>query len=444
MNNAVKYVPHSQLISTGFSQADLEVHQKLITKVDVHPPGTSNKFSQEPWRYLNDKFHYLDDALVSIESIRVASTDKSSGKSSGVLIYQKPRSGGNPQHSAISDSIIHDGYDLKSIPIAVNKCEDDDGVYYELLDGRTRWQILSKIGVPNVLVDIFDITESDQQLLFGSQANNAELKSGPATKEDIVNVIQNLILLKSNLVKLPFPINSIVKKGYETQMINRHKKVAMILEDAINNVSLGSINEADIRWVINKVIESDQADPFVVTFPNTKGINDYLKSKFNLNLNDDPYNNYLVTSTGSKLATGQVLQFAIARLNEDSDKTVSIVLYDGNPGHDDPEGKWLKATQIFIGEINQYLEDIGNIMFSGQKIDMSRIKILGAVPQIRSLANEFPMDKLVTPTDFNKSNYPIKDTKAVAFRKEQEEKVLVEELKDLREKFRQSYTEAAG
>jgi len=193
MKNAVKYVPHSQLISTGFNQDHLEVHRKLITKVDMHPPG--NKFSQEPWRYLNDEFNYLGDDIVPLDNVRVADADKSSGKSAGVVIYQKPRSGGNPQHPAISESITNDGYDLKSIPIAVNKRQDDDGVYYELLDGRTRWQILSKMKVTNVLVDIFDVAEPDQQLLFGSQANNAELKSGVATKEDIVNVIQNLINL---------------------------------------------------------------------------------------------------------------------------------------------------------------------------------------------------------------------------------------------------------
>ena len=441
MKNAVKYVPHSQLISTGFNQDHLEVHRRLITKVDIHPPG--NKFSQEPWRYLNDEFNYLGDAIVPIDSIRVADADKSSGKSAGVVIYQKPRSGGNPQHPAISESITNDGYDLKSIPIAVNKRHDDDGVYYELLDGRTRWQILSKMKVTNVLVDIFDIAEPDQQLLFGSQANNAELKSGPATKEDIVNVVRNLILLESSLVRLPFPIKSIIKKGFK-QIGPRRKKIAIILEDAINNVTLGSINESDVRWIVNKIIESGQADPLVMTFPQSKGISEHVKDNFNINLDDDPHNTYLLTATGAEGKTGYPLQAAIAKLNEEPDKTVNIILFDGNPGHNDPEGKWLRATQIFIGEINQYFEDIGNIMFGGQKIDMSRIKILGAVPQIRSLANEFPMDKLVTPSDFNKSNYPIKDTKAVALRKEQEEEILLEELKKIKEKFRAQYLEAAG
>ena len=442
MKNAVKYVPHSQLISTGFNQDHLEVHRKLITKVDMHPPG--NKFSQEPWRYLNDEFNYLGDDIVPLDNVRVADADKSSGKSAGVVIYQKPRSGGNPQHPAISESITNDGYDLKSIPIAVNKRQDDDGVYYELLDGRTRWQILSKMKVTNVLVDIFDVAEPDQQLLFGSQANNAELKSGVATKEDIVNVIQNLILLKSSLVKLPFPIKSIVKKGFENQLIDRHKKIATILEEAINNVSLGSINDSDVRWIVNKVIEADQDNPLVLTFPAGKGVNPYIEDNFNINIDNDSHNTYLVTSTGSEGKVGYILQGVIAKINDHPDKTANIILFDGNPGHNDPEGKWLKATQIFIGEINQFFEDIGEMMFDGQKIDMSRVKVLGAVPQIRSLAKDFPMDKLVTPSDFNKSKYPIKNTKAVILRNEQEEQVLKEELKVLRESFQKHYTEAAG
>ena len=298
--------------------------------------------------------------------------------------------------------------------------------------------------VPNALVDIFDIAEPDQQLLFGSQANNAELKSGVATKEDIVNVIQNLILLKSSLVKLPFPIKSIDKKGFENQMIDRHKKIATILVEAVCNVSLGGMKEHDVTWIVNRIIESDQDDPLVITFPQNKGINDYLINNLNINLNNDPYNSYYVTATGTQFQTGRVLQAVIAKLKEEPDKTVNIILYEGNPGHNDPEGKWLKATQVFIGEINQYFEDVGSIMFSGQKIDMSRINILGAVPQIRSLSKDFPMDKLVTPSDFNKSNYPIKDTEAVALRKEKEDRVLKEELKVLRESFRKHYTEAAG
>jgi len=444
MRNETKYVPASQFVSTGFNQDHLDVHRKLITKIGEHPPG--NQFSQEPWRYLNDEFKFLGlcqdvkfgDAIIPLDSIRIANTDKSSGK--GVVIYQKPRSGGNPQHTAISDSITNDGYDLASIPIAVNKCKDDDGVYYELLDGRTRWQILSKLGVPNVIVDIFSIEAPDQQLLFGSQANNAELKSGVATKEDIVNVIQNLINLKSNLVMLPFPIKSIRKMG-DNHIASRHKKIAAILAETVNNVSLGGVNKPDTTWIVHKVIEADQSDPLVLTFPSGKGIDGYLKDKFNIDTKNDPHNSW-ITIAGAA-GVGYVLQSIIVEINKHPDKIANVILYDGNPGHNDPEGKWLKATQGFMGEINQFFEDIGEIMMDGEKLDLSRGRILGAVPQVRSLSNEFPMDKLVTLNDFNKSSYPIKDTKIVTLRKEQEDKVIREELESFREKFRDSYKAAS-
>jgi len=50
---------------------------------------------------------------------------------------------------------------------------------------------------------------------------------------------------------------------------------------------------------------------------------------------------------------------------------------------------------------------------------------------------------LVTLNDFNKSSYPIRDTKTVALRKEQEDKVMREELEAFREKFRDSYKAAS-
>ena len=56
MNNATKYVLASQLLSSGFNSDNLDVHRKLVVKVDDYPPG--NKFSQEPWRYLNQDFNY--------------------------------------------------------------------------------------------------------------------------------------------------------------------------------------------------------------------------------------------------------------------------------------------------------------------------------------------------------------------------------------------------
>ena len=84
------------------------------------------------------------------------------------------------------------------------------------------------------------------------------------------------------------------------------------------------------------------------------------------------------------------------------------------------------------------------MMFDGQKIDNSKVRILGAVPQIRSLSDEFPMDKLVTITDFNNSSYKIKETNAERAHREREDSVMLEEFNRLRQTVRNTYTEAAG
>ena len=223
----------------------------------------------------------------------------------------------------------------------------------------------------------------------------------------------------------------------------RQKTVQRILEESINELGMGSIKSADVKWIIAKVIDSDSTNPLVVSFPDGKGINEYIKGHFNIDVNNDPYVSHLVTGTGAEGKTGYIIQAVVAKLNAEPDKPVDITLYHGNPGHKDSEGEWLKATQKYIGDIKQYFEDVSSLLFDGQKIDNSKVRILGAVPQIRSLSDEFPMDKLVTISDFNNSSYKIKETNAERAHREREDSVMLEEFNRLRQTVRNTYTEAA-
>ena len=121
MNNAIKYVPLSCLNSSGFSNKDLAVHNKLVIKVSEYPSGT--KFSQEPWRYLD--FPYIGDDIVPIGEIKFGGSDASAGNS--IANYQSVRSANNPKLKEIRNSIEQHGYDLKAIPIAVYEYKDKDG-----------------------------------------------------------------------------------------------------------------------------------------------------------------------------------------------------------------------------------------------------------------------------------------------------------------------------
>ena len=44
--------------------------------------------------------------------------------------------------------------------------------------------------------------------------------------------------------------------------------------------------------------------------------------------------------------------------------------------------------------IDGFENKISDIRFNGVRIDDSRIKIYGAIPQVRSLADKYPMDKI--------------------------------------------------
>ena len=436
MNNAIKYVPLSCLNSSGFSNKDLAVHNKLVIKVSEYPSGT--KFSQEPWRYLD--FPYIGDDIVPIGEIKFGGSDASAGNS--IANYQSVRSANNPKLKEIRNSIEQHGYDLKAIPIAVYEYKDKDGVHYELLDGRTRYHILKEFGVNNIIVDKFNIPDKDQRLIFGSQCNTSTLETGISTKEDHLNVIRNLINMDSIIVQLPFAIKNIAKKG-KVNIDSRRKQIADVLDAALNHITLNNITSSDRDWVTNTIIEEEQKDPLVLNFKNGNGINDHIQVKLGINLKD-VYRSYVVTGVGAEGKTGGLFQIVLDRLKANPTFPVDVILYCGSPGNKNPEEKWLRATQKFIGEFDQYVEDVCQYMFNGNKMDGSKIRFLGAVPQLQSLSDKFPMNRLVTKEDFIREGFPIAETLQAKAARELEEENQRISFEKLAAQFREQQTNQAA
>lgn len=395
-----KIIKFSDLQQRAFSSEDLDTHRSLITK------QSDDGFSQEPWRYYSEEYKWLGDKIVPLANITLNTNEESFG---GDTVYQSARSGHNPQQDKIKHSIETVGFDLDTLPISVRHIGVEGGVdKYELLDGRTRATILRNLGISNVIVDVFDIQHKDQMIAFGIQANNAELASGQATKEDMLGVILALIDAKSKLVKLPFSVNNIGLPKYGNDEISQRRfKVANVLNNAIDFLGNNRFDQTQKDWIINKVIETGQREPLVRSFT-MKSAEKYIASKFNIPTKkksgkDGVYVN--LTTQGGEGKWGYMLQMMLEGLNKDGIHRSEIILVCGSPGHANPEGKWLTATQKAIGDFNQAIEDLNDIVGNGDPANLFKIKskiaIKGAVPALKSLDEHFPLDRLVTEEDFN-------------------------------------------
>ena len=79
------------------------------------------------------------------------------------------------------------------------------------------------------------------------------------------------------------------------------------------------------------------------------------------------------------------------------DKTITqirFVIQIGVPNSRDPEGAWLKDGAGFKDRFDIFERRLSDVRFNGTRIDNSRIKIYGAIPQVRSLQKKYPMEKI--------------------------------------------------
>jgi len=66
----------------------------------------------------------------------------------------------------------------------------------------------------------------------------------------------------------------------------------------------------------------------------------------------------------------------------------------GVPKASDPEGSWLKDGAGFKKRFDTFEEQIAEIRFNGVRVDTTRIKIWGAISQVRSLNKKYPMNRV--------------------------------------------------
>lgn len=270
----------------------------------------------------------------------------------------------NDAIDSIREDIISNGYSLTELPICVMKLGDR----YIILEGRTRYHILRALGVKNIIADIFEQTTSANALRFAVAQNAQKKPFGKASFDDVNKAILELIKMGEIDIKAPnFPdlvsqeIMRITTK-LEPQQINR------IIHNA------------------NDVI---QAERTVISFPGGDGAVEWLK--------DNGYtgNREIMYWPVSTYDIKAILSGCRQAMKYPDIKEIRLIVHGSVLDAKDPAKAWLNGPKKFKTAFDTMLKNISTTYFGSMPVRMSRVKLYGAIPQVKALEDKYPMDEIV-------------------------------------------------
>ena len=358
----------STLIRRGFIQNDIEAMDNALPQ------------SNFPWIFENENIIYKGRKIVNVEDVV---TDSELER----YTAQAPRAGANPQYSAIRNDIKANGYSLTELPIAVRLIEDADGTQrYVILDGRTRLEILEGEGVKTIVVDVFGIEKDGDADRTSLIYNRYRKPYGEGSTTDIEQCILRLDAIDQ--LGLKFKLKNLMVKD-PVKLKERMDAAGVIIEKEANALSNNKLKPDQVAQINANVLNKFQSDKTILIrkFNNGGSLKEYCKSVGHVNNGRVK----ILTFSGTELAVGKLGEAVFNQrewLAEDPNREVHIILYCGKPNPTDPEGSWEKATvNTFKTKWEEFSEWCGITR-------NTQVKLLGAIPQIRSLNSKYPMDQI--------------------------------------------------
>ena len=356
------------LIRRGFIQNDIEAMDNALPQ------------SNFPWIFENENIIYKGRKIVNVEDVV---TDSELER----YTAQAPRAGANPQYSAIRNDIKANGYSLTEFPIAVRLIEDADGTQrYVILDGRTRLEILEGEGVKTIVVDVFGIEKDGDADRTSLIYNRYRKPYGEGSTTDIEQCILRLDAIGQ--LGLGFKLKNLWLKD-PVKLKERMDAAGVIIEKEANALSNNKLKPDQVAQINANVLNKFQSDKTILIrkFNNGGSLKEYCKSVGHVNNGRVK----ILTFSGTELAVGKLGEAVFNQrewLAEDPNREVHIILYCGKPNPTDPEGSWEKATvNTFKTKWEEFSEWCGITR-------NTQVKLLGAIPQIRSLNSKYPMDQI--------------------------------------------------
>ena len=351
----------------GFIKADIAAMDQALPK------------SNFPWLFENENVNYIDRKIVNIADI-------DDGSDLERFTAQAPRTGANPQYSAIRSDIVGSGYSLTELPISVRLVTDKDGTErYVVLDGRTRLEILENEGVENAVVDIF-VMDNGNAIRIAQTYNRYHKPYGEGSTTDIEQCILQLDDISE--LGLDFKLKNLWIKD-PAKLKERMEQAGAIIESESKALSNNKLKPDQVSQIYINVLNSFHTDKTILIrkFNNGRSLKKFCESMGHV----DNGLVKIVTFSGTELAVGKLGEAVFNQrgwLAEDPRREVHIILYCGKPNPTDPEGSWERAT---VGTFKTRWEEFSKWCGITMK---TQVKLLGAIPQIRSLNNAYPMDKI--------------------------------------------------
>ena len=387
-------IPIPELVKRGFNESDVKAMNLAV------PNGNY------PWLFENPNIIYVDRMVIDI-------ADYDDDSELERWTSQKPRVGPNTQYSAIRADIVGSGYSLHELPPAVRRIKTDHGYVYPAIDGRTRAEILESEGVKQIIVDVFDIDDECEFIRLSQLYNRWHKPYGEGSTADIESTIR--MLEDNGAFKWSWSggLKNMYCKSNE-KLRNRMKVVGEVLTEECINLSNNKLTENQISQIISKVQNDFHTDgkKMVRKFNNGGKIKTFLQKEFKIYCKTDTIE--VIPFSGSPGLIAGVLETILSRrewLSQIPDRQLHFVFYSGKPNPVDLEGSWKRAT---IEDMKSRWDDLHSYI-SYDHFDKGQVRLLGAIPQIRSLdkghdaPDSIPMDRLfiIDPDAFLRHHIPI-------------------------------------
>ena len=361
-------IPIQTLKDRGFIEADVAAFDQALPQ------------SNFPWIFENDNIKYIKRDILKIEDIETGSQLER-------FTAQAPRTGSNPQYSAIRSDIVDNGYSLTELPPAVRLIKDGDGLDRLItLDGRTRFEILEQLDIETAVVDIF-VMDNGNAIRTAQVYNRYHKPYGEGSTTDIEQCI--LQLDEIGELDLDWKLKNVYVKD-TAKLKERLDNAGRIIKAEAIALSNNKLKPDQLSQIVANVLNYGKTDKTILIrkFNNGARVKHVLKENFKLECTDTVE---VYPFSGSELAVGKLIEAIWKRrewLAENRHRRMDIVLYCGKPNPTDPEGSWRKAT---VGSFKNEWDKIESYFDYSHK---SQVRLIGAIPQIRSLDEDFPMDKI--------------------------------------------------
>ena len=298
---------------------------------------------------------------------------------------QKPRATINSKIQQLREDIRLNGFNLAHLGIMLTKAKNGK---YNILEGRTRLKILQEMGMTTIIADIFQHMDEDNVLRFGVHINASKVIHGEASYWDIRKAIMTLILRK------------------EIKFENENKtKLFEDISDELKYISGGKLTTNNYDLIIHEAMDTcigtDGNNPSVISFPRGDKAQETMEKIIGeQQLKEDRKNGIkyvAVAAFTDKLYRRMLTEVSKA---EAWVKHIRFVIQIGVPKASNPEKDWIDGGAGFKEGFDEYEKSLSSIRFNNsQPVDTMQenqitVKIYGAIPQVRSLSNKYPMDRL--------------------------------------------------